>query len=134
MIRKLIRVTILVRDYEDALNFYVNKLGLEKRADATFGPGVRWLTVAPVGQTEIEMVLQQPHEALHGEEQAQHMQEVIGRGTTWVFETDDCRAEYATLCERGVTFLSEPHEQPYGIEAVFADLYGNTFSLLQPRV
>jgi hypothetical protein len=61
------------------------------------------------------------------------MREMVGRGTTWVFACDDCRATYQTLRERGVEFTSEPREEPYGVEAVFTDLYGNSFSLLQPR-
>lgn len=132
MITSLIRVTILVRDQDEALTFYTEKLGLQKRQDATFGPGMRWLTVAPEGQDNLEIVLQQPHAAMHGEANAQQMTEMIGRGTTWVFACDDCRATYAMLRERGVEFQSEPQEQPYGIEAVFIDLYGNSFSLLQP--
>lgn len=132
MITGLSRVTILVRDQDEALRFYTEVLGLEKRADVAFGPGMRWLTVAPRGQATPEIVLQQPNPAMHGEQNAQQMHEMIGRGTTWVFETDDCPATYATLRERGVEFQSEPQEQPYGVEAVFVDLYGNSFSLLQP--
>jgi uncharacterized protein (TIGR03083 family) len=132
MITNLIRVTILVRDQDEALKFYTDTLGLEKREDATFGPGMRWLTVAPKGQQGIEIVLQQPHPGMHGEENAAQMQELVGRGTTWVFACDDCRTTYAELRGRGVEFQSEPREQPYGIEAVFVDLYGNSFSLLQP--
>lgn len=132
MITRLARVTIYVRDQDEALKFYTETLGLETRADVTFGPGARWLTVAPTGQDDIEIVLQQPVPAMHGEEFAQKIAERVGQGTTWVFNTDDCRADYETLKGRGVAFTSEPQEQPYGIEAVFQDLYGNSFSLLQP--
>jgi predicted enzyme related to lactoylglutathione lyase len=132
MITRLIRVTILVRDQDEALAFYTEKLGFAKRADVSFGPGMRWLTVAPVGQADIEIVLQQPEPATHGMEKAGAMLEMVGRGTTWVFACDDCRATYHTLRERGVAFTSEPREEPYGVEAVFTDLYGNSFSLLQP--
>lgn len=133
MIRQLGRVTILVRDQDEALAFYVEKLGLEKRADQTFGPGMRWLTVAPKGQKEVEIVLQKPMPALQGEAGARTMVGRIGQGTTWVFFTDDCRAEYELLRSRGVHFSSPPKDQPYGLEALFEDLYGNNFSLLQPR-
>lgn len=133
LITRLARVTIYVRNQDDALKFYTETLGLEKRADMTFGPGARWLTVAPIGQSDIEIVLQEPVPAMHGEEFARQIGERVGQGTTWVFNTDDCRAEYETLKGRGVTFVSEPQEQPYGTEAVFVDLYGNSFSLLQPR-
>lgn len=132
MITRLARVTIYVHDQDEALAFYTEKLGLEKRSDVTFGPGARWLTVSPAGQTDFEILLQSPVPAMHGEEFAQKIGERVGQGTTWVFFTDDCRADYATLKGRGVNFSNEPQEQPYGVEAVFQDLYGNSFSLLQP--
>jgi predicted enzyme related to lactoylglutathione lyase len=133
MITRLIRVTILVRDQDEALQFYTEKLGLEKRDDISFGPGARWLTVAPQGQRDIQIVLQKPEPAFHGEQGAADMLSYVGHGTTWVFETDDCRAEYETLRARGVTFQHPPTDEPYGVEAVFEDIYGNSFSLLQPR-
>jgi uncharacterized protein (TIGR03083 family) len=133
MITRLIHVTVLVRDQDEALRFYTEKLGFEKRSDLAFGPGARWLTVAPIGQTDVEIVLQKPDPAMHGEEDARQMTEAIGSGTTWVFACDNCRATYMTLRERGVEFQSEPREEPYGVEAVFVDLYGNPFSLLQPN-
>jgi len=131
MITRLARVTIYVRDQDEALRFYTETLGLEKRADVQFGPGARWLTVAPAGQHEIEILLQSGVPAMHGEEFARKIGERVGQGTTWVFATDDCRGDYETLKARGVTFTSEPQDQPYGVEAVFQDLYGNSFSLLQ---
>ncbi|MCF6092885.1 VOC family protein [Microaerobacter geothermalis] len=133
MIDRLIRVTILVKDQEEALRFYTEKLGFEKRADVTFGPGVRWLTVAPKGQQELEIVLQKPEPSMHGEEGAKKLSERIGQGTTWVLETNDCRKTFETLRSKGVKFLSEPKEQPWGVEALFEDLYGNIFDLLEPR-
>ena len=132
MITRLARVTIYVHDQDEALAFYTEKLGLKKRSDVSFGPGARWLTVAPAGQTDFEILLQSPVPAMHGEEFARKISERVGQGTTWVFFTDDCRADYETLKGRGVSFSSEPQEQPYGVEAVFQDLYGNSFSLLQP--
>ncbi len=132
MITRLARVTIIVRDQEEALRFYTETLGFEKRADATFGPAARWLTVAPPEQHELEIVLQLPDPAMHGEEQAQEMLASIGKNPTWVLNTTDCQGDYARLVERGVTFTSPPTEQPYGLEAVFSDLYGNSYSLLQP--
>lgn len=68
MITKLIRVTILVRDQDEVLEFYTKKLGMEDRADVMFGPGARWLTVAPQDQKEMEIVLQKPETAMHGED------------------------------------------------------------------
>src|SRR5260370_22433278 len=119
MITRLTHVTVLVHDQDEALRFYTEKLGFEKRFDVAFGPGARWLTVAPIGQTDVEIVLQKPDPAMHGDEDARQMTEAIGRGTTWDFTCDDCRATHAALRERGVEFQSEPQEQPYDVEAVF---------------
>jgi predicted enzyme related to lactoylglutathione lyase len=132
MITHLARVTIVVRDQDEALAFYTEKLGFEKRADDSFGPGARWLTVAPPGQRELEIVLQQPLESMHGEQGAREMLASVGKNPTWVLYTTDCQGDYGQLVERGVTFISPPTEQPYGLEAVLIDLYGNSYSLLQP--
>lgn len=132
MITHLARVTIIVRDQDEALRFYTETLGFVKRADAQFGPGARWLTVAPQGQRELEIVLQRPDPAMHGEREAAEMLARVGQNPTWVLHSTDCQADYARLVERGVTFTSAPTEQPYGLEAVLLDLYGNSYSLLQP--
>ena len=130
VIQRLARVTIYVRDQAEALAFYVDKLGLEKRADVMLGQ-MRWLTVAPPDQREVEIVLQQPGDWLSAAERAER-EARIGQSTTWVFFTDDCRLDHEIFAGRGVRFTSPPTEQPYGIEAIFEDPYGNTFSLLQP--
>lgn len=132
MITKLIRVTILVRDQDEALKFYTEKLGLEKKADMTFGPGMRWLTVAPKDQKDLEIVLLKPEPAMNGDEVAKVLASRVGQGTPWVLATDNCQKTYEDLVSRGVKFTTPPKQQMYGVEAVFEDLYGNPFSLLQP--
>lgn len=133
MITRLAHVTVIVRDQDEALRFYTEKLGLEKRADMAFADGgMRWLTVAPQGQTEVEIVLFTPG-SWQDEEATKALLGRVGQGTTWVFNADDCQKEYETLSARGVKFVSPPQERPYGIEALFEDLYGNGFSLLEPR-
>ena len=109
MISKLGHVTILVRGQDEALEFYTEKLGLENRADVPFGPEMRWLTVAPKGKNEMEIVLQQPG-GYHDEETRRSMLERVGQGTAWVFETVDCQSAYKTLSSWGVEFLSPPEE------------------------
>ncbi len=118
-------VSVVVNDQDAALDFYTNKLGFEKRSDFSFKGLPRFLTVAPQGQKEPEIVLVkagassiQPH----------------GGHTGIVLRTDDCRKDYETLREQGVKFTAEPTEMPFGIQAQFADLDGNIFSLAQPRV
>ncbi len=122
MLTKLGHVTVLVRDQDEALSFYTEKLGMEKRDDRTAGD-FRWLTVAPKGG-DTAIVLLRTEPARSGD---------VGRGTTWVLETDDCRKEHAALAARGVKFRDEPQEMPWGVSAVFEDLYGNPYNLLELR-
>ncbi len=133
MIKKLTHVTILVRDLDESLRWYTEKLGFEKRSDEIFGPGVRWLTIGLPAQPQLEFVLQKPEPAFHGEELAGALTNRIGQGTTWVLETDDCRKTYAELVARGVKFAGPPEEIAWGVSTVFEDLYGNPFNLVEPR-
>jgi predicted enzyme related to lactoylglutathione lyase len=133
MITELNVVTIIVRDYDEALSFYTEKLGLRKMSDDMFGPGVRWVTVAPAGQNAPVITLQKPEPAMHGEEQAKEMLKLVGKNPTWSFNTDDCRKTYEELSARGVHFSEPPSEQMWGVQAVFEDLYGNSFALVEPR-
>jgi catechol 2,3-dioxygenase-like lactoylglutathione lyase family enzyme len=132
MISTLSVVTIIVEDQDDAIEFYTGRLGFELRSDEPFGPGRRWVTVAPPDQTEVEIHLQGPNPELHGEAGAERLREQVGRNPAWSFTTDDCAGTFEALRSEGVTFVSEPAERPYGIEAGFEDLYGNRFSLLEP--
>ncbi len=125
-IRKLSHVTVIVRDQEEALNWYTEVLGFEKRDDYIDSThGYCWLTVAPERQEELEIVL---HKAQNDREEAR-----IGRNTMWGFETEDCRNTFQELTERGVIFTSPPEEVPWGIAAGFRDLYGNPFELVEPH-
>ena len=132
MIKKLARVTVFVRDEDEALQFYTETLGFKKTADLRFGPGFRWLTVAPNDQTEVEIVLHNPM-VWHGPEEGRRLLARLGQGTPWVFYTDDCQAEYERLKAKGVVFGAPPKQQPHGLEAGFQDLYGNPYVLLQPN-
>jgi predicted enzyme related to lactoylglutathione lyase len=138
-IAQLAIISVLVENQDEALHFYTEKLGLEKRADVTYGPGLRWLTVAPRGQRKPEIALATPDPILLGTrpQQAQVARggerlERFGQWITWVFDTDDCCKMYNTLLSRGVKFVSPPTKHIYGMEAVFEDPYGNLFSLLEP--
>ena len=133
MIKRVIRVTILVRDQDEALRWYTEKLGFKKTADQQFGPGSRWLTVAPKDQKELQIVLLKPDVAMHGKKMVQEFTQRIGKGTTWVLEVDNCQKTYQDLTSRGVKFRGPPERLPYGIEAVFEDLYGNPWDLLEPK-
>jgi catechol 2,3-dioxygenase-like lactoylglutathione lyase family enzyme len=127
---RLACITIWVRDYDEALRFYTEKLGFEKKMDETFGPGARWLTVSPKGQ-DMQIVLQKPEPAMHGEARAKEMSERVGKNPTGVLATDDFQKAYETLLARGVKFSSPPKEMQWGKQAVLEDLYGNAYALVE---
>ncbi len=130
MITRLNVATIFVLDKEEALDFYVDKLGLEKANDVRQGD-YRWLTVRVPGEST-EISLEQPGPPLHDEATADQIRELITKGALGgglVFITDDARALYDTLRERGVTdFTQEPTEHFYG---TVRDPFGNAIRILQ---
>ena len=134
--RPLAIISVLVDNQDEALQFYTEKLGLEKRSDVTFGTGMRWLTVAPKGQKRPEIALAIADASLQpiqrGQEIRENSRHGYGQGVSGIFDTVDCSKMYATLLTRGVKFVSPPTKQLYGTEAVFEDPYGNMFSLLEP--
>lgn len=134
MIRALSHATIYVTDQDAALDFYTKKLGFEVRTDARMDD-FRWLTVGPKDQPDLEIVLMKPGGPMIDEETVKQLHALVAKGAmgAGVFRTADCRATYEELEAKGVEFVSEPAERPYGIEAVFRDNSGNWFSLTQPR-
>jgi predicted enzyme related to lactoylglutathione lyase len=131
MIERLSHVTIVIKNIDEALDFYTKKLGFMKVTDNSIGNGYRWVTVAPKGQQGLEIVLQHPDPAMHGAEGAAELMKEIGKGTTWVFKVDNCKKTCDQLRKKGVEILQEPEALPYGVEAAFADLYGNRFVLME---
>ena len=134
MIERVSHTVVYVLDQESARAFYTETLGFEVRADVTMD-GFRWLTVGPVGQPEIEVILAEPKPPMFKPEAAEQLRALIAAGAigAGVMATPDCRAAYADLKAKGVTFVQEPAERPYGIEAVFRDDSGNWFSLTERR-
>src|ERR1700709_1811045 len=131
MINRLGHVTVIVRDQDEALRFYTEQLGMEKREDRRMGE-FRWLTVAPRGDG-VAIGLPPPGAPFPSPEETGRMLARVGQGTAWVLETDDCRKDHEAMIARGVTFTSAPSEMPWGVSAVFEDLYGNRYNLLEPR-
>lgn len=135
MITNLNVATIMVLDKDEALDFYVNKLGLEVAADFTQGD-YRWLTVRVPGDGGTEISLEQPGPPLHDEASAGQLRELITKGalTGLVFVTDDARGLFQTLKERGVTdFTQEPMDHFYGTDMGIRDPFGNAIRILQPK-
>lgn len=133
MITQLARVSIVVRDYDEALRWYTEKLGLEKREDVEFAPGVRWLTVGARGQKDLEIVLFKPGPPMQSAKDAKALQARVGQAAGMVFFTDNCRQEAEALKSSGVKVTRDAEETPWGVQALFQDLYGNDFVLLEPR-
>lgn len=129
MQQRLGAVSVLVRDYDEALAFYVGALGFELIEDSPRGPGKRWVLVAPRGGDGARLLLAR---AATSEQQAQIGNQCGGR--VWLFlQTDDFWRDYRRMRDRGVRFCETPREEPYGIVAVFEDLYGNRWDLLQSK-
>ena len=117
-IDKVSTITIAVRDQDEALTWFTRMLGFEKRVDQQ-GNGFRWLTVAPPQQFEVEFLL------------ASWFPDRVGKNATWVISTRDCQGGYEELKGKGIEFIQSPQPRPWGIEAVFVDLYGNKYALVQ---
>jgi catechol 2,3-dioxygenase-like lactoylglutathione lyase family enzyme len=135
MITKLNVATIYVLDKDEAVDFYVNKLGLEVGSDFTQG-NYRWLTVRVPGDAGVEISLEQPGPPLHDEATASQLRELITKGAMsgLVFHTADARALYETLQERGVTdFTQEPTDHFYGTDMGLRDPFGNAIRILERK-
>jgi catechol 2,3-dioxygenase-like lactoylglutathione lyase family enzyme len=133
MITKLNVASIYVLDKDEALDFYVNKLGLEKGNDVQQG-SYRWLTVRVPGNPGTEISLEQPGLPLHDDATAERLRELITKGALGglVFNTDDVRGLYETLKARGVTdFTQEPTDHFYGTDMGLRDPFGNPIRILQ---
>ncbi|MEA2196781.1 MAG: hypothetical protein QOJ25_832 [Solirubrobacteraceae bacterium] len=127
-----------VHDQDEALKFYTQKLGMEVRVDVTLPEmgDFRWLTVGPVGQPEISIVLMPiPGPPVMDAETSEQVRDLMSKGFagTVFLTTDDCVAAYEELKSRGVEFSEEPEERPYGIDCGFRDPSGNAMRLTQVR-
>jgi predicted enzyme related to lactoylglutathione lyase len=127
-----------VHDQDEALAFYTQKVGMEVRADVTVAEmgNFRWVTVGPVGQPDVAIVLMAiPGPPVMDEATAAQVRELMSKGFagTVFLATDDCQASYEELKGRGVDFTEQPEERPYGIDSAFRDPSGNSIRLTQAR-
>jgi catechol 2,3-dioxygenase-like lactoylglutathione lyase family enzyme len=121
-------VTVVVSDYDEAIAFYTGALGFELLEDTHLGAGKRWVVVAPPGARESAVLLAR---AATPEQQARVGDQTGGR-VGWFLTTEDFDRDYARMRAAGVTFEEAPRHEPYGTVAVFRDLYGNRWDLIQP--
>lgn len=124
-----------VHDQDEALAFYVDRLGWEVRSDVTMADwGFRWLVVGPVGQPQIGLVLMPvPGPPMISDESSLQLAALVaqGAGGTLFLQTDDCQGTYEDLVARGVAFNDPPTSQPYGIDTSFRDPSGNNIRLTE---
>lgn len=121
-------VTVWVRDYDEALQWYTEKLGFEVLEDEPMGPDARWVSIAPPGHDWPRIVL---HKALpfQSDEEREWIEHHIGDNSGWVLSTDNVEKTHETLRANGVDFTEGPTKEDRGTYAVFEDLYGNEYVL-----
>jgi catechol 2,3-dioxygenase-like lactoylglutathione lyase family enzyme len=125
---QLTLTALLVRDYDEAIAFYVGKLGFTLTADTDQGGGKRWVVVTPqVGGPGLLLA------KASGPEQAGRVGDQTGGRVFLFLETDDFARDHARMQAAGVRFLEAPRHEPYGVVAVFEDLYGARFDLIEPK-
>ena len=133
MSQKLAHVSILVRDYDEAIRFFTQSLGFQLIEDTLSkdrdGNDKRWVLVAPPGSTHANLLLAK---ASNEEEFSRIGNQTGGRVFLFLY-TDDFWRDYRAMSARGVKFVRDPREEEYGTVAVFEDLYGNRWDLLQPK-
>lgn len=127
-------VGVYVRDQDEALEFYVDKVGFRVHTDVRNGD-YRWLTVQYPGQSDFQLGLFVPGPPVHDEATAQTLREVVAKGAmpALVLVVDDCRAAYDRMVSRGVEFTQEPIERFGSVDASFRDPSGNGWKLVEAR-
>jgi catechol 2,3-dioxygenase-like lactoylglutathione lyase family enzyme len=134
MFKAITHSGIFVLDQDEALDFYVGKLGFEVRSDVDLG-FMRWLTVGVPGESDREILLEVPGPPVMSEETAVQVRDALTKGAlglAFILTTDDCRKTYEELRAKGVEFSEEPTEQPYGIDCALRDPFGNHIRITQP--
>lgn len=122
-------VALLVRDYDEAIAYYTGTLGFDLVEDTDLGGGKRWVLVAPPGSRETRLLLARAA----APEQADRIGDQTGGRVFLFLHTDDFHRDHRAFTARGVNFLEAPREEPYGTVAIFEDIHGNRWDLLQPK-
>lgn len=128
MTRTFATTALVVGDYDEAIAFYCDRLGFALIADTPLGGGKRWVLVAPAGGGARLLLAK-----ADGPEQQARIGDQTGGRVGFFLETDDFERDHAAYAARGVRFLEPPRHEPYGSVAVFEDLYGNKWDLIQPK-
>jgi len=130
MKQQIANVAIVVKDYDDAIQFYTEKLGFVLIEDTVLSETKRWVMVAPKGSDGCRLLLAKAAT----EEQQSRVGNQTGGRVFMFLHTDDFWRDYNNYTEKGITFVRPPSKEEYGTVAVFADLYGNLWDLIGPEV
>lgn len=134
MLNRITHTFIHVLDQDEALDFYVGKLGMVVNTDADLG-FMRWLTVSPADQPDIELGLMLPGPPAYDDATADQIRELVTKGAAGggvIFQTDDCERTYEQLRAAGVEFTQEPTVRFYGTDCALRDPFGNPIRITQP--
>lgn len=129
MNQRIVQLALVVRDYDEAIAFYTGKLGFELIEDTIMSEAKRWVVVRPTGEGGCSLLLAKAAT----EEQRRIVGNQTGGRVFLFLYTDDIKRDYSNLIANDVTIVREIEEQPYGTVAVFADLYGNLWDLIEPK-
>jgi len=124
---RLALVTLVVGDYDEAIKWYTDRLGFRLVEDSALGGGKRWVVVAPPGGGTGLLLAKGI-----GETQTAAIGAQTGGRVAFFLHTDDFARDHAAMAAKGVKFLEAPRDEPYGKVAVFEDLYGNKWDLIEP--
>ena len=127
MAQSIASVTLVVRNYDEAISFFTQSLNFELIEDTPLGNGKRWVVIRPRGDQGTSLLLAQETNP----EQASRVGNQTGGRVSFFLRTDDFWRDYHEMQRRGIEFFEQPREESYGIVAVFIDLYGNKWDLLQ---
>lgn len=129
MKQRIARISILVDEYDEAITFYTKKLGFILLEDTTLSESKRWVVVAPPGSDESALLLAKAST----EEQRSFVGNQSGGRVFLFLWTDDFWRDYNNLIDKNIRIVREPSQEVYGTVAVFADLYGNLWDLIEPK-
>ena len=121
-------IALLVRDYDEAIAFFTERLGFDLLEDTALGAGKRWVLVAPPGGAGTALLLAKAT----GPEQESRIGDQTGGRVFLFLHTDDFWSDYRALQVRGIVFTEQPRTETYGTVVVFLDLYGNKWDLIEP--
>ncbi len=125
--QKLVHIAIIVKDYDEAIDFYINKLGFILIEDTMQSETKRWVIVSPKGENSCQVLLAKAV----GEEQESRIGNQTGGRVFLFLQTDDFWRDYNLYIKNGLNFVRKPSEETYGTVAVFVDLYGNLWDLIE---